>query len=104
MGLVQKISEPDKLIDDCLELCEIINRNGKLIAGHTKEYIYRFMHEHQGWEEGNKLHGEFYAHLRQSKNYDEGTAAFVEKRRPDFSDAYYSDTDRLPGIPKPPQP
>ena len=33
LGLVQKICAPDKLIDDCMELCATINRNGRLIAG-----------------------------------------------------------------------
>ena len=32
LGLVQKICEPDKLIDDCVELATTINRNGRLIA------------------------------------------------------------------------
>ena len=35
LGLVQKVCEPDKLIDDCVQLCTTINRNGRLIAAHT---------------------------------------------------------------------
>ena len=99
VGLVQKICEPDKLIDDCIELCETINRNGKLIAEHTKGYIYKLLYEIQGWEEGYKAHGEYYAHLRQSKDYDEGSAAFAEKRAPDFAGTYYEQGDKPSGVP-----
>jgi hypothetical protein len=30
------VCQPERLLDDCLGLCETINRNGKLIAQHTK--------------------------------------------------------------------
>ena len=36
LGLVQKICEPDKLIDDCVELCTTINRNGRLSQDEMK--------------------------------------------------------------------
>ena len=98
LGLVQKICEPDKLLDDCLELCATINRNGRLIAAHTKDYIYKLFYEIQGWEEGFKQHEEFYAHLRQSKDYDEGSAAFAEKRKPDFSASYYDKKNKPSGV------
>jgi enoyl-CoA hydratase/carnithine racemase len=77
LGLVQKICDPDKLIDDCVELCTTINRNGRLIAAHTTEYIEdKLLYEIQGYEKGFEVHREYYAHLRQSKDYDEGSAAF----------------------------
>lgn len=99
LGLVQKISEPEKLIDDCLALCETINRNGKLIAAHTKEYIYKLLYEIQGWQKGYDLHREYYAHLRQSKDYDEGSAAFAEKRKPEFTASYYQKNNKPRGVP-----
>ncbi len=75
---------------DCMELCTTINKNGRLIAAHTKEYIYKLLYDIQGWEEGFiKVHREYYAHLRQSKDYDEGSAAFTERRKPEFSATYY---------------
>ena len=98
LGLVQKISQPDRLLDDSLELCEVINRNGKLISQHTKEYIYRFMYEVQGWDTGFAMHGMYYYHLRQSKDYDEGTNAFVERRNPQFSGGYYKTGEKPPGV------
>jgi len=98
LGLVQKICEPDKLMEDCLELCATINRNGRLIAAHTKEYMYKLLYEIQGWEEGFKLHREFYTHLRQSKDYDEGSSAFSDKRKPEFSGSYYDKSNKPPGV------
>jgi enoyl-CoA hydratase/carnithine racemase len=99
LGLVQKICEPDKLIDDCLELCATINRNGRLIAAHTTEYIDKLLYEIQGWEKGFEVHREYYQHLRQSKDYDEGSAAFAQRRKPEFSQEYYDKKNKPPGIP-----
>jgi enoyl-CoA hydratase/carnithine racemase len=99
IGIVQKICQPDKLIDDCMELCTTINRNGRLIAAHTKEYISKLMFDMQHWEEAFKVHREYYAHLRQSKDYDEGSAAFSEKRKPEFTATYYDKKDKPPGVP-----
>lgn len=98
LGLVQKICQPEKLLDECLELCEIINRNGKLVAQHTKEYIYRHLYEIEGWAASFALHGLYYSHLRQSKDYDEGSAAFVERRSPQFSGDYYNAGEKPPGV------
>ena len=99
LGLVQKVCEPDKLLDDCLELCETINRNGKLISQHTKEYAYRQLYEIEGWSASQALHGLYYYHLRQSKDYDEGTASFVEKRKPQFTSEFYKMDDKPAGVP-----
>ena len=98
LGLVQKVSQPENLMDDCLELCETINRNGKLIAQHTKEYAYRHLYEIEGWQSSFAMHGLYYYHLRQSKDYDEGTAAFIQKRRPDYSGEFYKVGDKPPGV------
>jgi enoyl-CoA hydratase/carnithine racemase len=98
---VQKICEPERLIDDCVELCTTINRNGRLIAAHTVEYIEdKLLYENQGWEKAFDVHREFYAHLRQSKDYDEGSAAFTERRKPEFSQEYYDQKTKLPGVPE----
>ncbi len=86
LGLVQKICEPDKLLDDCIELATTINRNGRLIAQHTMEFVEdKLLYGIQGWEKAFEVHREFYAHLRSSKDYDEGSAAFSERRKPEFS-------------------
>ena len=100
LGLVQKICEPAKLLDDCIELATTINRNGRLIAQHTIEFIEdKMLYEIQGWEKGFEIHREMYAHLRNSKDYDEGSAAFSERRKPEFSQEYYNEKTKLPGVP-----
>ena len=99
LGLVQKICAPDKLIDDCMELCTTINRNGRLIAAHTTEYIDKLLYDIQGWEKGFEVHREYYQHLRQSKDYDEGSAAFSERRKPEFQQEYYDKKNKPPGVP-----
>ena len=102
LGLVQKICEPEKLIDDCVELAtDQINR-GRPIAAHTVEFIEdKLLYEIQGWEKGFEVHRDFYAHLRQSKDDDEGSAAFSQRRKPDFSQEYYDEKTRPEGVPNP---
>ena len=85
LGLVQRICEPGKLLDDCLDLAATINKNGRLVAQHTKEYVYRSLYEIEGWAASFDMHSLYYSHLRQTKDYDEGSAAFVEKRDADFA-------------------
>ena len=100
LGIVQKICAPEKLMDDCIELCTTINRNGRLIAAHTVEYIEdKLLYEIQGWEKGFEVHREFYAHLRQSKDYDEGSAAFSQRRKPEFTQEFYDGKTKPPGVP-----
>jgi hypothetical protein len=48
------------------------------------------LYESQGWQKGVDVHREFYAHLRQSKAYDEGSAAFAQRRKPEFDQEYYT--------------
>jgi enoyl-CoA hydratase/carnithine racemase len=102
LGLVQKICEPEKLIDDCVELATTINRNGRLIAQHTVQYVEdELLYGIGGWEKAFDIHRQYYAHLRQAKDYDEGSAAFAERRKPEFSQEYYDEKTRPAGVPDP---
>jgi len=35
----------------------------------------------------------------EGKNYDEGSAAFVERRKPEFTQQYYDGKTKPPGVP-----
>lgn len=99
LGLVQKICEPDKLIDECVALATTINNNGRLIAQHTMEFVEdKLFYEIQGWGKAFEIHREFYAHLRDSKAYDEGSAAFAQRRKPQFDTEYYDEKSRPVGV------
>ena len=54
-----------------------------------------------GLGKGFEVHREFYAHLRQSKECDEGSAAFSERRKPEFSQEFYDANTKPPGVPDP---
>ena len=88
LGLVQKICEPDKLLDDCIELATTINRNGRLIgAAHHRVHRRQIaLRAFRAGKRASKCTANIYAHLRNSKDYDEGSAAFSERRKPEFSD------------------
>ena len=68
---------------------------------HRRVIEDKLLYEIQGWEKGFEVHREFYAHLRSSKDYDEGSAAFSERRKPEFSQQYYDEKTKLPGVPIP---
>ena len=103
LGLVQKICEPDKLLDDCIEL----RHDDQPQRPPDRRSIPWSLSKTncstsiQGWEKGFEVHREFYAHLRQSKDYDEGSAAFSERRKPEFSQEFYDAKTKPPGVPDP---
>jgi enoyl-CoA hydratase/carnithine racemase len=67
-GWCKRSAEPDKLIDDCIELATTINRNGRLIAQHTMEFVEdKLLYGIQGWEKASRFTREFYAHLRRAR-------------------------------------
>jgi len=100
LGLVQKICEPDKLLDECIALATTINNNGRLIAEHTMKYMEdELLYGIQGWEKGFEIHRQYYAHLRDSKAYDEGSAAFAQRRKPQYDQEYYDEKTRPSGVP-----
>lgn len=83
VGIVQELVPQGQAVEAATRLAESINANGPLVAQHTKEYIYRSLE--LPFSSAHFLEGMFYDHLRRSPDYDEGTAAFVEKRRPQYT-------------------
>ncbi len=82
IGLVQQVVPQKELLDAATRLADTINANGPLVAQHSKEFTYRSME--LPLTSARFFESMFYGHLRQSPDYDEGTAAFVEKRGASF--------------------
>jgi len=82
MGLVNRVVEPDKVMDEARKLAETIAARPKLAIQYSKEAVYRSMEG--SLEEG--LAHESYLHALSCGTEDksEGVEAFLEKRDPQF--------------------
>jgi enoyl-CoA hydratase/carnithine racemase len=82
IGIVQGVYPQAQLMAEATKLAETINANGPIVVQGTKEYIYNSLD--MPLSQAETIEGVYYARIRQSPDYDEGSAAFVERRRPDF--------------------
>lgn len=82
IGIVQGIYPQAQLMDEATKLADTINANGRIVVQHTKQFIYNSLD--MPLSSARKMERLYYQRIRQSPDYDEGSAAFVEKRRPDF--------------------
>lgn len=83
IGLVQGVYPQDKLMEEATRLAETINANGKIVVQGTKEFIYNSLD--MPYTAARKMERVYYNRIRQSPDYDEGSAAFVEKRERRFT-------------------
>ena len=83
IGIVQGVYLQGQLLDEATKLAETINANGPIVVQGTKEYIYNSLD--MPLSMAGTIEQVYYARIRQSPDYDEGSAAFSQKRRPDFS-------------------
>ncbi len=83
IGIVQGIYPQPNLMEEATKLAETINANGQIVVQHTKEFIYSSLD--MPLSAARKMEGIYYQRIRQSPNYDEGSAAFVDKRRPQYA-------------------
>lgn len=83
IGLVQKVVEPEELINTCMQIAKTISQKGPQAITKVKSVT------HKGYdmtlEEGNKLEAEQFGSLfgKQSEG-EEGMTAFLEKRKPNW--------------------
>jgi len=87
IGILNRIVEPDQLIDECVALANRMIECGPTVVRQTKRFMYRAMG--QSYLDSMELEGIFYQRIQSSKDYDIGTQAFVnapniKKVRPDF--------------------
>ncbi len=83
IGLVQDVTPPEKLMESARQLAETICANGPLVSQYHKEFIYKAMEMPLGAT--RFLERVMYEQLRSRPDYDEGTRAFVHKRKAQYS-------------------
>jgi len=82
-GIVQGVYPREQLMDEALTLAEQINANGPIVTQATKEFVYNAMDMPFGVAQ--RIGRVYYAQVRESPDYHEGSAAFLEKRKPRFT-------------------
>jgi len=82
IGIVQGVYPQPQLMEEATKLAETINANGPIVVQGTKEYIYNALD--MPLSMAATIEGVYYQRIRQSPDYDEGSAAFTERRRPEF--------------------
>ncbi|HZU04717.1 MAG TPA: enoyl-CoA hydratase-related protein [Chloroflexota bacterium] len=83
IGIVQGVYPQARLMEEATKLAEVINANGPIVVQQTKEFIYNSLDMPLSMAE--KIESIYYERVRRSPDYDEGTAAFVEKRPPRYT-------------------
>lgn len=81
IGLVQKVSEPEQLMEDVMKLATTIASKGPLAVKKVK-YVARLGYN-MNFDEGCKLESEFFGTQFKAEG-EEGMKAFLEKRSPNW--------------------
>jgi len=81
IGLVQKVTEPELLLEETLRIAKIIASKGPLAVKKVK-YVARTGRE-MSFDDGSKLEAEFFGTQFKAEG-EEGMRAFLEKRRANF--------------------
>lgn len=81
MGLANRVTEPESLMDACLEIANAIVKQAPVAIAKSKKAILDGGHS---LERGLGLEADFFADLFATQDASEGVAAFIEKRKPDF--------------------
>jgi enoyl-CoA hydratase/carnithine racemase len=82
IGLVNKVVEPEKLLDEALEMAELISSKSPLAVRAAKEAIDRGLN--MTLSEGLEVESDHWSYLCGTEDQKEGARAFIEKRKPVF--------------------
>lgn len=82
LGLVHRVVEPDALEAAVVEMAGLIAANAPLAVQLAKSAIYRSQHLHL--EDALELAATYQGIAQRTADHDEGVAAILEKRAPDF--------------------
>ena len=83
IGLINKIVEPDRLIDEALRTADMIASNAPIAVRETRRGVREIAH--LSLEDGYVLQEQIGRELRKTKDAREAQRAFVEKRKPRFT-------------------
>lgn len=82
IGLVNKVVPPDELMETCKTMAHAILKNSpRAIAGAIRSVNASFSTEENGFEREIEEFGKCFG----TEDFKEGTTAFLEKRKPNFS-------------------
>lgn len=84
MGLVNEILEPDKLLLRAHELARSLAEMSPMALGHTKRLLLKFSEEELNREIAMAI--EASTRVRTTADFREGLAAFLEKRKPSWTE------------------
>jgi methylglutaconyl-CoA hydratase len=82
MGIVSEISEPDKLLPRARELAGSLAEMSPVALAHTKRLLLKFSEDELDRE--TEMAVEASAAVRKTADFQEGLAAFLEKRKPQW--------------------
>jgi len=81
IGLVQKVTEPEQLMEETLRIAKVIASKGPQAVKKTK-YVARTGYG-MDFDEGSRLESEYFGTQFKAEG-EEGMRAFLEKRKPNF--------------------
>ena len=82
MGLVQKLTEPENLLEEAIKIAKTIAKQGKNAVKQVKLTTYRGLT--MSLADGQKLEAENFGKLFETEETKEGLSAFLEKRKPNW--------------------
>jgi len=83
IGLVQKVVEPEELLDTCMKIAQNIASKGPQAVAKVKEVTHQGMN--MTLEEGSELEAQQFGTLfGKDSEGEEGMKAFLEKRKPEW--------------------
>ncbi len=82
IGMVNKVVPPAQLMQAANDMAEVICKNGPLAVRAAKEALNKT--RSLSLEEGLRLEWSLFSGLFLTEDFKEGTASFVEKRKPNF--------------------
>lgn len=86
-GIVNKVCEPDKLMEEVIKTAELIASKGRVALRSAKEVIQNGAQT--DLETGNRIENDVFGLTMISEDAKEGTSAFLEKRKAEFKGKLY---------------